>query len=120
MTAGGTFTVLYQAPTGVATEGPFTTSVVQRRYDGNLYGFAGYFAFEVMTNGLGIEYIGDLPLDSSPNGLVEGTDGNFYGTTSYGGTNAEAGTVFKMAFDGKVTTLYSAVPNNPFAGSEGR
>ncbi len=41
-------------------------------------------------------------------GLVQGTDGNFYGTTSAGGTKANfAGTVFKITPAGKLTTLYS-------------
>jgi uncharacterized repeat protein (TIGR03803 family) len=39
-------------------------------------------------------------------GLVQGTDGNFYGTTYYGGAN-DKGTVFKITPDGTVTTLYS-------------
>jgi len=39
-------------------------------------------------------------------GLVQGTDGNLYGTTiSGGGTND--GTVFKITADGTLTTLYS-------------
>jgi len=39
-------------------------------------------------------------------GLVQGTDGNFYGTTSAGGANGY-GTVFKITPKGKLTTLYS-------------
>ncbi len=39
-------------------------------------------------------------------GVVEGSDGNFYGTTSYGGANGE-GTVFKLTPSGVLTTLYS-------------
>ncbi len=44
--------------------------------------------------------------------LVQGTDGNFYGTTVNGGTGIESssgsgGTVFKMTSAGKLTTLYS-------------
>jgi uncharacterized repeat protein (TIGR03803 family) len=35
-------------------------------------------------------------------GLVQGTDGNFYGTTLYGG----AGTIFSIAPTGALTTLY--------------
>jgi uncharacterized repeat protein (TIGR03803 family) len=38
--------------------------------------------------------------------LVQGTDGNFYGTTPQGGAN-NAGTVFKMTPGGTLTTLYS-------------
>src|ERR1017187_2185978 len=39
--------------------------------------------------------------------LVQGTDGNFYGTTSSGGANGNFGTVFKVAPDGTLTTLYN-------------
>jgi uncharacterized repeat protein (TIGR03803 family) len=38
--------------------------------------------------------------------LVQATDGNFYGTTSAGGT-ADAGTIFKITPAGVLTTLYS-------------
>ena len=39
-------------------------------------------------------------------GLVQGSDGNFYGTTSQGGTN-NSGTVFKISASGAYTSLYS-------------
>ena len=45
--------------------------------------------------------------------LVEGMDGNFYGTTSEGGTGNQ-GTIFRMTPAGVVTTLYS------FFGAGGR
>ncbi len=38
--------------------------------------------------------------------LIQGTDGNFYGTTEQGGVNS-SGTVFKITADGVLTTLYS-------------
>lgn len=44
-------------------------------------------------------------------GLVRGIDGNFYGTTYYGGTNlycnGGCGTIFKITPGGTLTTLYS-------------
>ena len=39
-------------------------------------------------------------------GLIQGTDGNFYGTT-YGGGAKVGGTVFKITAGGKLTTLYA-------------
>lgn len=39
--------------------------------------------------------------------LVPGPDGNFYGTTSYGGTKGGGGTIFKITPAGALTTLYS-------------
>ena len=44
---------------------------------------------------------------AGPNGLMEGTDGNFYGTTYVGGANGNSGTVFKITPRGALTTLYS-------------
>jgi uncharacterized repeat protein (TIGR03803 family) len=40
-------------------------------------------------------------------GLVQATDGDFYGTTVDGGTNNGNGTVFKISPGGKLTRLYS-------------
>jgi uncharacterized repeat protein (TIGR03803 family) len=45
-------------------------------------------------------------------GLVQGTDGDFYGTTEIGGANND-GTVFKITSRGKLTTLHS------FDGTDG-
>jgi uncharacterized repeat protein (TIGR03803 family) len=49
---------------------------------------------------------------SRPSGLVLGHDGNFYGTTSSGGSSG-CGTAFRMTPDGKLTTLLD------FTGSSG-
>jgi uncharacterized repeat protein (TIGR03803 family) len=51
---------------------------------------------------------GDFPNE----GLVQGTDGNFYGTTAGGGTNGQ-GTVFMISTAGNFTSLYS------FSGQDG-
>ena len=58
---------------------------------------------------------------ANPNGLVQGSDGNFYGTTYYGGTNnIDSGTVFKISTNGALTSLYSFTGGNdggwPYAG----
>ncbi len=51
-------------------------------------------------------------------GVVQGTDGNFYGTTQYGGANScgtqGCGTIFKLTPGGTLTTLHS------FNNSDGR
>jgi uncharacterized repeat protein (TIGR03803 family) len=55
-------------------------------------------------------------------GLVQATNGDFYGTTGWGGANGD-GTVFKITPSGMLTTLYSFCSHagctdgaNPFAG----
>jgi uncharacterized repeat protein (TIGR03803 family) len=40
-------------------------------------------------------------------GLVQGFDGNFYGTTYYGGASNDDGTIFKITPTGALTTLRS-------------
>jgi uncharacterized repeat protein (TIGR03803 family) len=47
----------------------------------------------------------------NPNGLVQGSDGNFYGTTFYGGSYSNGsgsfGTIFRITPNGALTTLYA-------------
>ena len=40
-------------------------------------------------------------------GLLLGSDGNFYGTTAFGGTNQAHGTIFKITTNGALTTLFN-------------
>ncbi len=50
---------------------------------------------------------------SGPNGygpyssVVQGPDGNFYGTTSSGGNDTQSGTFFRLTPSGKITDLYN-------------
>jgi uncharacterized repeat protein (TIGR03803 family) len=39
--------------------------------------------------------------------VVQGTDGNFYGTTNSGGNDTQSGTLFRVTPSGKITSLYS-------------
>jgi uncharacterized repeat protein (TIGR03803 family) len=58
---------------------------------------------------------GDNPVSN----LVQGTDGNFYGTASYGGKYPNFGTVFKITPSGTFTTLHnfdSTDGSYPYAG----
>jgi uncharacterized repeat protein (TIGR03803 family) len=50
------------------------------------------------------------PDGDGPNSLIQSADGNFYGTTTSGGTGNKAfGTVFKITPAGQLTTLYAFV-----------
>ncbi len=82
----------------------FIMNLVQGR-DGKLYGTTSKgTAFRMATSGALTTLNRSLSFPFA--GLVLATDGNFYGTTEYGGTNF-GGTVFKMTPGGTVTTLYS-------------
>lgn len=56
-----------------------------------------------------------------PAGLIQGTDGNFYGTTETGGAGvaAPAGTVFKITAAGALTTLYTFCGANCYQNGDG-
>jgi uncharacterized repeat protein (TIGR03803 family) len=53
-----------------------------------------------------LDFHGSNGDDPEYGSLVQGTDGNFYGTTSFGGANTK-GTIFKITPSGKLTSLYS-------------
>ncbi len=106
--------------------------------DGNFYGTTcqggrndSGTVFRITSSGniTNLYFFGSSPNDGddAQGGLVQGSDGNFYGTTLYGGTN-DAGTIFRISSDGTFTNLYFFVgpPNdgaNPQAalvqGSDG-
>ncbi len=138
MTPDGGLTTLLQfynssLPVNV---GIYPKAGLVRGFDGNLYGTTtslGYTGnagtvFRISTNGTAggtvlttlVNFTGDGASNkgSSPQaGLVQGSGGNFYGTTARGGAN-DAGTVFKMTSGGVLTTLLDCVspddyPNAP-------
>jgi len=63
------------------------------------------FAFPCNSNTQG------CPKGKDPSSLIQGSDGNFYGTTEFGGVGNQ-GTIFKLTLAGQLTTLYT------FVGSE--
>src|SRR5580698_2912244 len=117
ITPSGTFTALNGG-------GEFAAALIQGT-DGNLYGtmFAGGSpgngtVFKISPSGTvtTLYSFGFPPSASFPRAaLLKGTDGNFYGTTYYGGTNSciyggtnyGCGTIFKITPSGTLTTLYS-------------
>ncbi|MBV9157605.1 MAG: hypothetical protein JO097_15175 [Acidobacteriaceae bacterium] len=62
-----------------------------------------------------------------PTSLIQSADGNFYGTTAFGGSGSQAaGTVFKLTPNGELTTLFTftndrngANPSNLVEGNDG-
>lgn len=65
-------------------------------------------AFSVSTAGVHTllhSFSGGADGDELQGGLVQASDGQFYGTTSFGGANGD-GTVFRMDAAGNVTTLH--------------
>jgi uncharacterized repeat protein (TIGR03803 family) len=132
----GCGTVFKLAPNGVlttlyffsgATDGGVPNGVIQGS-DGNFYGttaFGGVTNNQCGSRGCGVVFkvtpagvetalyaFMAGPSDGAlPASLIQGTDGNYYGVTTYGGTSND-GTVFKVTPAGVETVLYA------FAGGD--
>jgi uncharacterized repeat protein (TIGR03803 family) len=122
ITTNGALTSLYSF-TGNA-DGAYPQAALAVGADGNFYGTAssggvGYTAggngavFRIAPNGTfaAVYAFPGLNDGQGASAVVHGTDGNFYGTTQYGGVNGGNGNVLKMTANGGLTSLYS------FAGS---
>jgi uncharacterized repeat protein (TIGR03803 family) len=122
ITPSGTLTRLYSLR---GTDGAFPWGLIQAT-DGNLYGTtleggandlcnaACGTVFKITLSGT-LTTLHNFCSESvcadgaSPYaGLVQGTDGNLYGTTEGGGANSQ-GTLFKITTSGALTTLHSFV-----------
>ena len=118
----GTLTPLHQFAGSAGSDGCSPYAPLTLGNDGNFYGTTNAGGTSVYQAGtiFRISPSGTAKLLHSfaytdgyqPNGLVLGTDGNFYGTTTAGGT-AGYGVVFKITPAGTLTSLYS------FAGGTG-
>lgn len=118
VTAGGALTTLYE---GAGADLP-TVSI--QGTDGNFYGTAGGglynggIFFRMTPSGeLTTLYnfcsLSNCADGNGPTGVIQSSDGNFYGTTFGGGANTHSycgegcGTIFQITATGQLTTLYS-------------
>jgi uncharacterized repeat protein (TIGR03803 family) len=126
ITASGTLKTLHNFAGG-STDGAYPYAALVQGTNGDLYGTT-YLGGANVCGGLGCGTVfsitpngklttlynfcsqsgctdGELPYA----GLIQGTDGNFYGTTAYGGAGGLAGygTVFQITPSGTLTTLHT-------------
>ncbi len=116
-----TATTLYDFATngGVANQ---PSGVVAQGRDGNFYGFTTVpnrgTIYKMTPSGtftLLHSMASDLSEGANCNGLILGTDGNFYGTCLYGGANSVGngwGTIIKVTPAGALTVVHNFTGNN--------
>ncbi|HTS18728.1 MAG TPA: choice-of-anchor tandem repeat GloVer-containing protein [Verrucomicrobiae bacterium] len=130
----GSYTSLYSF-VGSPTDGAYPEDKLVQGTDGNFYGTTGLGGNGPCPGGCGtifrispsgsytnLYFFSGYPTDgANPQaGLMQGSDGNFYGTTYAGGTSSN-GTIFRISPSGSYTNLHSFSGHppdgaNPFAG----
>jgi uncharacterized repeat protein (TIGR03803 family) len=126
LTSSGTLTMLVQEfcePNGV-----YPNSALVQAASGNFYGTSaaggdgsntGSGTFYEMTPTGSLTSLYSFCLQtgcadgSNPQALILAPDGNFYGTTKFGGANSGTGTAFEITSTGQPTTLHT------FTGTDG-
>ena len=117
---GGGYAVLHSFHGGSNPNGGYPEAGLVQGQDGILYGTtenggdanAG-IVFRITTNGnyaTLYSFSGGSDGSDPIAGLVQASDGDFYGTTKYGGTgqgDLGAGTVFKITSSGTLTTMHT-------------
>lgn len=123
ISAGGSFTTLYQFCLQPACADGIEPGALIFGKDGNLYGTAqagganqGGTLFKIVPGGgFSVLYAfcaaADCADGQEPTPLLaQGNDGLFYGTTTLGGA-ARFGTIFRLVASGQIDTLYSFCAN---------
>jgi uncharacterized repeat protein (TIGR03803 family) len=122
-----TVTTLYDFATNSGvTQQP--SGVIAQGRDGNFYGITTSpdrgTIYKVTPSGtftLLHSMASDLSEGASCNGLILGSDGNFYGTCLYGGNGAGngSGTIIKVTPAGVLTVLYKFTGQNAGGSTDG-
>ncbi len=128
LTPSGALTTLYSFATTGNPAGSNPQAPLVQGSDGNFYGTTYDFGsncipyapacgsvFKITSSGtLNVLHSFGLTDGGGPSGLIQATDGNFYGTTFYGGPNVQpyggsigGGTVFRIAPDGTFATIHN-------------
>src|ERR1035441_219212 len=120
----GTYTSLYLFGSNSPNDGFNPSGGLVQDSDGNFYGTTfgggtndGGTMYRISASGsyTSLYTFGNSPTDGANPyaGLAQGSDGNFYGTTYYGGTSGNCylgcGTVFRISPSGSYTNLHSFV-----------
>src|SRR5258708_2292758 len=124
ITPAGGITVLHSF-SGSPSEGGVPFAGLVQGSDGNFYGTTALGGAHVKGTVFKIDATGSLTtlhsFSGSPHdganpvaGLVQGSDGNFYGTTAFGGAHVK-GTIFNIDATGSLTTLHSFTGSPPAA-----
>ncbi len=119
ITPDGVETIIHSFDSATDGKGPIAGLI--QADDGNFYGttenggtYGAGTVFKITPDGqetvlhsFGNGSDGAYPIAS----LMQGSDGNLYGTTVYGGAYAPSGTVFKITPEGVETVIYSFAPS---------
>ena len=101
---GGLDIAIPNAPLVLGTDGAFYSTCYN---SGGVVGAGAVYQFNAAGLVTVLHGFNDTPDGGTPNGgLVLGSDGNFYGTTEYGGTS-HLGTVYRISQEGTYEQLIS-------------
>lgn len=125
ITSNGELTTLYNfCSQNNCSDGEYPSGTLVQGVDGNFYGTTsaggdgkggaspGGTVFKISPSGSlttiynFCQYLNCTDGESPIAGLVQNTDGTFYGTTEYGGAPSYMGTIFKITPAGVLSTLY--------------